>query len=72
MGRNHLFKTFLLVTDLLTVISRLLFAVTDKESHGIVKREAVEKKQTIWETDREKPKGRSKKSFNAVSTFYRP
>lgn len=45
-----------------------MFHLLDKESHVIVKREAVEKKQPIWETDREKPKGRSKKSFNAVST----
>ncbi|KAJ6661024.1 hypothetical protein lerEdw1_016825 [Lerista edwardsae] len=41
----------------------------EKESHVIVKRETVEKKQPIWEMDREKPKGRSKKSFNAVDLY---
>ncbi|KAK9404648.1 lysine-specific demethylase 5B [Crotalus adamanteus] len=41
----------------------------DKESHGIPKREGVEKKQWPWEADREKSKGRSKKIFNAVDLY---
>lgn len=43
------------------------FASSDKGSHSIVKHEAVEKPQPILEIEKEKPKGRSKKSFNAVS-----
>ncbi|KAJ7331860.1 hypothetical protein JRQ81_014040 [Phrynocephalus forsythii] len=42
---------------------------SDKGSHSIVKREAVEKPQPIWEVEKEKPKGRSKKSFNAVDLY---
>ncbi|XP_042317614.1 lysine-specific demethylase 5B isoform X1 [Sceloporus undulatus] len=41
----------------------------DKESHSIVKWETVEKKQPIWEIDREKVKGRSKKNYNAVDLY---
>uniref|UniRef100_A0A8C5RWM3 PHD-type domain-containing protein n=1 Tax=Laticauda laticaudata TaxID=8630 RepID=A0A8C5RWM3_LATLA len=39
------------------------------KSQAIVKKEVVEKKQWLWETDREKSKGRSKKNFNSVDLY---